>query len=397
MTPTAPPLGAGPAARLLGWFDHHGRKSLPWQQHVDPHRRDPYGIWVAEIMLQQTQVSTVIPYYRKFMARFPDIATLAHCDTDALLHCWSGLGYYARARNLQAAARQIVARHGGRFPDRFEEVLALPGIGRSTAGAILAFAFEQRHPVLDGNIRRVLTRYYAIAAVGGRVGGGKVEARLWEIADRLTPETRVADYNQALMDLGATVCRPTKPRCACCPLGSDCAALARGDPTAFPQPKPKTHRPRKSVTMLVVKNRRGAWLLVKRPPSGIWGGLWSLPEYADGDSPLGDTPMKKPPVKKRSIEKQAIEKWFEQQFGLVIAAGQPLPPVRHSFTHFDLDIRPLPATLTQPGTQSSGQSDSQSSGRIMDAGQYLWYNSASPAEVGLPTAVKRILRMCDES
>ena len=339
-------------------------------------------------MLQQTQVSTVIPYYRKFMARFPDIDALAHCDADALLHCWSGLGYYARARNLQAAARQIVARHGGRFPDRFEDVLALPGIGRSTAGAILAFAFEQRHSVLDGNIRRVLTRYYAIAAAdgraGGRGGGGKMEARLWEIADRLTPETRVADYNQALMDLGATVCRPTKPLCACCPLGSDCAALARGDPTAFPQAKPKTPRPRKSVTMLVVKNRRGAWLLVKRPPSGIWGGLWSLPEYADGDFPLGDTP-----VKKRRGEKQAIEKWFEQQFGLVIAAGQPLPPMRHSFTHFDLDIRPLPATVTQSGGQSGG--------RIMDAGQYLWYNSASPAAVGLPTAVKRILRMCDES
>ena len=302
------------------------------------------------------------------------------------MRCWSGLGYYARARNLQAAARQIVARHGGRFPERFEEVLALPGIGRSTAGAILAFAFEQRHSVLDGNIRRVLTRYYAVAAVGG--GGGKVEARLWEIADRLTPETRVADYNQALMDLGATVCRPTKPLCACCPLGSDCAALARGDPTAFPRPKPKTPRPRKSVTMLVVKNRRGAWLLVKRPPSGIWGGLWSLPEYAEGDSLV-----KKRPVKKRSIEKQAIEKWFEQQFGFGIAAGQPLPPMRHSFTHFDLDIRPLPATVTQPGTKSGGQS----SDRIMDAEQYLWYNSASPAEVGLPTAVKRILRMCDGS
>lgn len=369
MTPTAPSLGAGPADRLLGWFDHHGRKFLPWQQS-----RDPYGIWVAEIMLQQTQVSTVIPYYRRFMARFPDVAALARCDADALLHCWSGLGYYARARNLRAAAREIVARHGGRFPDRFEEVLALPGIGRSTAGAILAFAFGQRHPILDGNVRRVLARYYAIAGAGGKAG--KVEARLWEIADRLTPEARVADYNQALMDLGATVCRRAKPLCARCPLESDCAALGRGDPTAFPQAKPKTPRPRKSVTMLVVKNRRGSWLLVKRPPSGIWGGLWSLPEYADGDSP---------PVEKRRIEKQSIEKWFEQQFGFVIAAGQPLPPVRHSFTHFDLDIRPLPATLTQPGN------------RIMDAGQYLWYNSSSPAQVGLPTAVKRILRMCDGS
>ena len=346
------------AGRLLNWYDRHGRKSLPWQQS-----RDPYPIWVAEIMLQQTQVKTVIPYYRPFIARFPDITALAQSSPDALLHCWSGLGYYARARNLRRAARQIIARHGGRFPERFEEVLALPGIGRSTAGAILAFAFGQRHGILDGNVKRVLTRYYAVP---GYPGAGKPQARLWEIVDQLTPEARVAHYNQAMMDLGASVCLRAKPLCAGCPLAGGCEALRLGRPTAFPEPKPKTHRPRKSVTMLAVKNRRSEWLLVRRPPSGIWGGLWSLPEYADGQ---------KPPV----------EQWFEQQFGFAIQTGEPLAPLRHAFTHFDLDIRPLPAVATHTGE------------RVMDAGEYLWYNPSSPAQVGLPAAVKRILERCDES
>ncbi len=371
MTPTDPLLRAADAAnaafaeRLLGWFDRHGRKSLPWQSS-----RDPYGIWVAEIMLQQTRVGTVIPYYRRFMARFPDVASLASCDADALLHCWSGLGYYARARNLRAAAQQIVARHGGKFPERFDEVLALPGVGRSTAGAILAFAFGQRHPILDGNVKRVLARCYAIAGHTSGAGAAKVQARLWKIAGQLTPHAhaRVADYNQALMDLGATVCLRAKPLCERCPLAGQCAALRLGDPRAFPQPKPKAARPRKAVTMLIVKNRRAELLLVKRPPSGIWGGLWSLPEYADADF---------------QEEQRPVEKWFERQFGLVVETGEPLPPLTHSFTHFDLDIRPLPATLTQTATA------------VMDAGQYLWYNPLSPAQVGLPAAVKRILGILD--
>ena len=368
MMPTDAPLRDAHADRLLRWFDRHGRKSLPWQRD-----RDPYRIWVAEIMLQQTRVATVIPYYRKFMARFPDIATLASCDMDALLHCWSGLGYYARARNLRTAAQQIVARHGGQFPDRFDEVLALPGIGRSTAGAVLAFAFGQRQPILDGNVKRVLARCYAIA---GYPGTGKVAARLWKLAEQLTPGARVGDYNQALMDLGATVCLRAKPLCPCCPLAGQCAALARGDPIAFPQPKPKTNRPLRSVTMLIVKNQHAELLLVKRPPSGIWGGLWSLPEYAD---------LQEEERREKQDNERRIEAWFEQQFGLVVETGRPLPPVRHSFTHFDLDIRPLPATLTQTNTA------------VMDVGPYLWYNPLSPPQVGLPTAVKRILGKFDES
>ena len=321
-------------------------------------------------MLQQTQVATVIPYYRKFIARFPGVEALARCGADELLHYWSGLGYYARARNLHAAAREIVARHGGDFPDRFEHVVALPGVGRSTAGAILAFAFGQRHPILDGNVKRVLTRHRALA---GYPGAAKVQAKLWRIADQLTPAARVADYTQAMMDLGATVCVRAKPLCATCPLAADCRAYQRGNPSAFPhpKPKPKAPRPRKAVTMLIVKNRRAELLLVKRPPSGIWGGLWSLPEYAQ-------------PQRAAPVETTLLENWCEQQFGLTVKTGAPLAPMTHSFTHFDLDILPLPATCLETGNQ------------IMDAERYLWYNPLSPAQIGLPAAVNRILELLNE-
>lgn len=370
MTPTNPPPRVKFAACLLRWHALHGRKSLPWQN-----RRDVYGIWVAEIMLQQTRVSTVIPYYQDFLARFPDISALAHCELDALLHCWSGLGYYARARNLRAAAQIIIAQYGGKFPDNMAQTLALPGIGRSTAGAILAAAFGQRHPILDGNVKRVLSRYYAIG------GDGKVEVRLWNIAEQLTPKTRVADYNQAIMDLGATVCMRAKPQCERCPLASECTALACGTPTAFPQPKAKPVRPCKTVTMLMVENQHAELLLVKRPPSGIWGGLWSLPEYAHEIMHKNTPTTRRPTHENFPVAMLPIEQWFERQFGLGVKTGQPLPPIRHSFTHFDLDIRPLPAMVTQ------------TSSAIMDAEQYLWYNPLSPAQVGLPTAVKRILGM----
>lgn len=373
---TSPP--AQFSRRLLRWFDRHGRKSLPWR------RRDPFEIWISEIMLQQTRVSTVIPYYRRFLARFPDIATLARSAEDDVLHHWSGLGYYARARNLHAAAKRIVAHHAGRFPDRFDQVLALPGIGRSTAGAILAFAWGRRYPILDGNVVRVLTRYYAIADDPAE---RKVKAQLWEIADRLTPVRRVGDYTQALMDLGATVCRRAKPLCADCPLAADCRAFrqGRGDPAAFPRRKPKAARPRRAVVMLVIGNHHShhsRWLLVKRPPSGIWGGLWSLPEYA-GAPPPGE-----------QLQKRAVAQWCRQEFGLAVEVGEPLPIVRHSFTHFDLDILPLPAVCARTGEWDEG---GEGGGRIMDSAAHLWYNPTSPAPVGLPVVVNRILGMFDES
>lgn len=365
---------------MLNWYTRHGRKSLPWQSGRNQ-PRDPYTIWVAEIMLQQTRVQTVIPYYQKFMARFPDISALANCDADELLHYWSGLGYYARARNLQATAKQIVTQYAGNFPDQFEQVLALPGIGRSTAGAILAFAWGKRYPILDGNVRRVLARYYAIA---GYPGNRFVTAKLWEIADQLTPMKRVGEYTQALMDLGANVCRRTKPLCVSCPLANSCTAYQLGTATAFPQPKPKVARRCKSVIMLLVKNHRAELLLVKRPPSGIWGGLWSLPEYTPVPPALRKNPAANPLTKtedkeKLTAENQAIEKWCEHQFGYTIETGQALPRMRHSFTHFDLDILPLPAVCTRFST------------RAMDSQPHLWYNPLFPAQIGLPAAVSRIV------
>ncbi|MGR3913904.1 MAG: A/G-specific adenine glycosylase [Gammaproteobacteria bacterium] len=349
--------------RVLRWFDRHGRKSLPWQR-----TRDPYAIWVAEIMLQQTRVGTVIPYYRKFIAQIPDIAALARCAPDMLLHYWSGLGYYARARNLQAAAKQIMARHGGVFPAQFAHVVALPGIGRSTAGAILTFAHGRRHAVLDANVKRVLARHHAI---GGNLTSRDAEAQLWQLAECLLPRARPGDYNQALMDIGASVCA-ARPNCAECPLMRSCEARRRGEQHAYPQRKPKPARPRKRTTMLLIQNPRAELLLLKRPPAGIWGGLWSLPEYA--------------PMRARdALKPECIRQWCAQEFGLSIRPGRPLPELRHSFTHFDLDIRPFPATVTDAAARS------------VDAGAQIWYNRAKPARIGLPAAVGRILEMIDDA
>ena len=239
--------------RLLHWFRHHGRHDLPWQSP-----RDAYRVWVSEIMLQQTQVATVIPYFERFMARFPDLASLASADLDQVLHLWTGLGYYARARNLHRAAGVIVAEHGGRFPTDFEAVLALPGIGRSTAGAILAQACDQRHAILDGNVRRVLARHRAIE---GWPGQKAVENTLWALAEELTPAEDVADYTQAIMDLGATVCTRSQPRCAACPLAEDCQARAAGRQADFPGRRPRKALPERHTRMLLLRDAEGQVLL----------------------------------------------------------------------------------------------------------------------------------------
>lgn len=237
------------AARLLRWYDRHGRKDLPWQR-----ARTPYTVWVSEVMLQQTQVATVIPYFERFMARFPDVRTLADAPLDAVLAHWSGLGYYSRARNLHRAAQQIRDRHGGVFPEDMDAIAALPGIGRSTAGAILAQALGQRHAILDGNVKRVLTRHRAIA---GWPGQSAVERRLWEIAEAETPHARVADYTQAIMDLGAMVCTRARPRCGACPVADDCAARAAGTVSRYPAPKPRKTLPVRQTRMLLVTNGEG--------------------------------------------------------------------------------------------------------------------------------------------
>ena len=258
---------------LLRWHRREGRCDLPWQRD-----RDPYRIWVSEIMLQQTQVTTVIPYYERFMARFPQISALASANLDAVLAEWTGRGYYARARHLQQAAGVIVARHGGVFPDQFDDVVALPGIGRSTAGAILAFAYGQRQPILDGNVKRVLARYHRVA---GYPGDAKVSRRLWALSGDATPYRDVAAYTQAIMDLGSMICTRRRPRCSDCPMAPGCAALASGDVERYPGPRPARPRPRRSTVMIMLRDSSGQVLLERRSTHGVWGCLLYTSDAAD--------------------------------------------------------------------------------------------------------------------
>jgi A/G-specific adenine glycosylase len=305
-------------------------------------------------MLQQTQVQTVIPYFERFMARFPDIPALAAAPLDEVLHYWSGLGYYARARNLHRAAGQLVDMHEGKVPADFAAVNALPGIGRSTAGAILAQAFGHRHPILDGNVKRVLARWRAVSGWPGEVA---VERELWALAERLTPAERVADYTQAIMDLGATVCRRSRPDCAACPVAADCEGLRLGRPGDFPAPRPRRTRPLRRTRMLLLRDEAGAVLLERRPPQGIWGGLWCPPEL--GEAPADD--------------------WALGTLGMQVREAPPLPVVRHGFTHFELEIQPVPARL-----------DARHAG-TMEPGRWVWYNAATPARLGLAAVVSRLI------
>lgn len=337
------------ATPLLHWFDRHGRKDLPWQGLPDPYR-----IWVSEIMLQQTQVATVIPYYYHFLARFPDIASLARASLDEVLHLWTGLGYYARGRNLHKAAQTIMRDHGGKFPTDLATVCTLPGIGRSTGCAILAFAYGQRHPILDGNVRRVLTRYHALDGWPGR---REVELRLWQLAEQHTPLTRIQDYTQAIMDLGATLCRRSKPQCPRCPLAATCRAHAQGQAEAYPARKPRKTLPQKHTAMIMLRDQRGHVLLQQRPPTGIWGGLWGFPECPHGD----------------------VGTWCREALGMAVVVEAPWPDLRHSFTHFHLHITPIPVRLL--GT----------SGKIMEPEGTVWYNLNLPDARGLATPVKNLL------
>ena len=258
------------STNVLSWFDQHGRKSLPWQQD-----RSPYRVWISEVMLQQTQVTTVIPYFERFITRFPTLNKLAQADLDDVLNSWAGLGYYARARNLHHAARIIQKDFGGDFPQDFDSVLSLPGIGRSTAGAILSLALDQHHPILDGNVKRVLTRHFSVS---GWPGKPSVAKTLWQYSEQLTPKERVANFNQAMMDLGSGICTRTKPVCAHCPLSANCKAYAMNTQAEYPGKKPKKITPVREIQMLLVANESGDILLQRRPPTGIWGGLLSLPE-----------------------------------------------------------------------------------------------------------------------
>ncbi len=339
---------SGFAARLIRWHKSHGRHDLPWQG-----TSDPYRIWISEIMLQQTQVSAVIPYFTRFIAKFPDIVSLARASSDEVMQHWSGLGYYSRARNLHQAAKIMVRDWQGRFPPTAADINDLPGIGRSTAAAIAAFAFGERGAILDGNVKRVLCRFFGVA---GYPGEKKVENELWKLATSLLPKSGIEIYTQAMMDLGATLCTRGKPACVRCPLAEDCAAYRDGLTNMLPTPRPRKTVPRRDTAMLILI-RDGGILVELRPPSGIWGGLWSLPEAAsDAD-------------------------WIavcKNRFGVTVKKPARLAPLTHGFTHFTLDILPvlcpvsgIPTTLGEPGQR--------------------WLSSNEVADAALPAPVKRLL------
>ncbi|MEE9493899.1 MAG: A/G-specific adenine glycosylase [Gammaproteobacteria bacterium] len=337
------------SSHLLDWFDIHGRKHLPWQKSVNAYR-----VWISEIMLQQTQVATVIPYYERFMQRFPDVSTLASASADEVLHYWSGLGYYARGRNLHRAAIKIVDDHQGVFPIVLEDVLALPGIGKSTAGAILSIACQQRQPILDGNVKRVLTRFHAVE---GWPGKASVQKSLWLLAEHYTPLTGVADYTQAIMDLGATLCTRSKPDCHACPLKDKCQAHAAGSPTNYPSKRPKRTLPVRKLHMLLLVNEQNVFLQ-QRPPVGIWGGLWGFPEFET---------------------QQALE-GYAARLRLIAADKNQWAEIRHTLSHFHMDITPHLWTIDNP-TNS-----------VMEAGNVLWYNWLQATEIGLAAPVKKLLQ-----
>lgn len=331
--------------RLLAWHAVHGRHDLPWQQP-----RTPYRVWVSEIMLQQTQVSTVLPYFQRFIARFPDLETLAIAPLDDVLAHWSGLGYYARARNLHACAHALVSQHGGRFPEIVAGWEALPGIGRSTAGAIVAQAFNRRAAVLDGNVRRVLARH---AGVAGWTGAPTVQARLWLEAESRLPDANYADYAQASMDLGNLVCTARRPVCADCPVNADCIAYREQRLDELPSPKPRRHRPSRAALLILLRDDVGRIFLEQRPPRGIWGGLWSPPvlELPEGEA-------------------EAQARW---------PSAHALPDgdtVNHSFTHFDLAMTPRKLQLAAP--------------KDVDGGR--WTTLTESLALGLPAPVRRVLQ-----
>jgi A/G-specific adenine glycosylase len=341
------PRSASPpfAQRLLNWWDRHGRHDLPWQ-----HPRTPYRVWISEIMLQQTQVGTVIPYFERWMQDFPDIPALAAAPLDEVLSHWSGLGYYARARNLHRAAIRCVEEHGGDLPQGAEALGALPGIGLSTANAIVSQSTDQPAAVLDGNVRRVLARH---AAVEGWTGQAAVQKRLWSEAEARLPARRGADYTQAIMDLGATFCTRSKPACARCPVRSDCQARVRGLVSQLPTPKPATKVSDRTVHLLIVRDGDGRVLLEKRPPAGIWGGLWCLPDGESIDA-------------------------IERRLGLAAAKPAALPRFEHRLSHIRMTICPALADAVQPS-------------QVQCPASRGWFERQQLPQLGLPKPVTDLL------
>ncbi len=338
------------AAALLDWFDRCGRHDLPWQ-----HPRTPYRVWLSEIMLQQTQVQVVIPYFERFVAALPDVRALAAAPLDEVLALWSGLGYYARARNLHAAARACVQRHGGELPRDFDALLALPGIGRSTAGAILAQAWGDRATILDGNVKRVLARLHGIE---GWPGTPAVERQLWALAEAQLPHARLADYTQAQMDFGATLCTRFDPACVVCPLQHACVALQSGRVAELPWPKPGKARPLRQAVVMLLADTDGRVLLQRRPPSGVWAGLWSLPEAPDHAT---------------------ARAWFGECMHGQYDHHEPLPAIDHGFTHYHLQLQPL---------RWSGVA---TRARVADNDDLRWVARDALDALGIPAPIRRLL------
>jgi len=346
------------AVRLLDWFDEHGRKDLPWQQP-----KEAYRIWVSEVMLQQTQVQTVIPYFERFMARFPDVLSLAAAAQDDVLQHWSGLGYYARARNLHRASQVIRDEFAGEFPRTLDEVMGLPGVGRSTAGAILCLAFDQHHTILDGNVKRVLARHQAIEGWPGKTA---VARKLWDIAEQYTPAESTAAYTQAIMDLGATLCTRSKPACERCPVAADCKALnevtdtlglnKRVSVTQFPGRKPKKAKPLRATTMVIAKHD-GHVYLERRPEAGIWGGLWSLPEIGSGD----------------------VHDWCQETLESGAGKVEEWQPLRHCFSHYDLDIQPIVVRVDVPLS------------KVADSDDATWHRIGDEPPGGMAAPVNKLI------
>lgn len=339
--------------RVLAWYKEYGRKDLPWQQQPTPYR-----VWVSEMMLQQTQVNTVIPYYQSFMQQFPAVQHLAAAELDTVLHFWTGLGYYARARNLHRAAQMICDVHAGELPTTLEAMMALPGVGRSTAGAVLALAYGQPQAILDGNVKRILSRYYVVE---GWAGNKAVANTLWDYAEQHTPTQDVAQYTQAMMDLGSMLCTRSRPQCHCCPLQNDCLAYQTGTTALYPAPKPRKILPVKSTIFILLQHLPSNTLLLQqRPPTGIWGGLWIFPE----------------------CEKLAdVDAWLAKHM-ITPLQNRTWASYRHTFTHFHLDITPIHITFNAEAKPALPNS--------------LWYCRTTPPACGLAAPVVKLIRQLSD-
>ena len=337
---------------VLDWFDQYGRTNLPWQQDTGA-----YPVWVSEIMLQQTQVATVIPYFERFMQSFPTVRDLAAAPLDDVLHHWTGLGYYARARNLHKTAQHVVTELQGQFPDNVTALIELPGIGRSTAGAISSIAFNNQASILDGNVKRVLARF---SATEGWPGKREVVEKLWLIAETFTPLERIADYTQAMMDLGATLCTRSSPSCSECPLISSCIAYKQGNPKDYPGKKAKKKLPVKTAYFLILRNELGELLLEQNPPAGLWGGLWIFPQC--------------------ETETELTELYA--RLGVESDSQEMQEAKRHTFSHFHLDYKPIHATVAQGGSSAS---------MVAESTNHVWYNPQKPLSLGMPAPIKALL------